>query len=111
MVAGEVPSSLGTRVEQYQNNRGGGGEHPYSGVGEGDDRNYAALRYVVGVGPNSDAGEAVDGVSVYPAVSWYQAGSLVQGQLVVGVVRDPAMSLKKSEASPLAVDPADLVSP
>ena len=48
------------------------------------------------------------GVSVDPAVSWYQAGSLVPCLLVVGVVRHPAMSEKKSEVFTLGGKPAVL---
>ena len=51
------------------------------------------------------------GVSVDHAVSWYQAMSLVPCLQVVDVVRDSAVSGKKSEASTLACEPADFVSP
>ena len=46
------------RVEQYPAWRGGGAGHPYSGVEVGV-RHSAALRGVVGVGPNSDVGGAM----------------------------------------------------
>ena len=47
------------REEQHPVRRGGGGEHPTSGVAD-DDHLRAALRGVLGVGPNSVVGE--DGV-------------------------------------------------
>ena len=53
-----------------------------------------------------DVGESVD-----PSVSWNQVGSLVPGHLAVGVVRNHAMSEKKSKVFPFADEPADLVSP
>ena len=46
------------RVKQYPAGRGGGVDHPYSGVGVGV-RYSAALRGVLGVGPNSDVGGAM----------------------------------------------------
>ena len=51
--------SDGALVEQHPNSRGGGGKHPNSGVQE-NNRHCAALCGAVGVGPNSDVGEAVD---------------------------------------------------
>ena len=47
------------REEQHPVGLGGGGEHPTSGVVD-DERLRAALRGVLGVGPNSVVGE--DGV-------------------------------------------------
>ena len=67
-VVGVLVGEGEVREEQHPVGRGGGGEHPTSGVVD-DEHLRAALRGVLGVGPNSVVGE--DGVEF---VAWRVAG-------------------------------------
>ena len=58
-VVGALVEEGDVREEQHPVGRGGGGEHPTSGVAD-DEHLRAALRGVLGVGPNSGVG--ADGV-------------------------------------------------
>ena len=51
-VVGALVEAGDVREEQHPVGRGGGGEHPTSGVAD-DEHLRAALRGVLGVGPNS----------------------------------------------------------
>ena len=55
-VVGDLVAEGEVREEQHPVGRGGGGEHPTSGVAD-DEHLCAALRGVLGVGPNSGVGE------------------------------------------------------
>ena len=58
-LSGTLLNNVGVREDQHPVWRGGGGEHPTSGVAD-DERLRAAIRGVLGVGPNSGVFE--DGV-------------------------------------------------
>ena len=55
-VVGDLVEEGESRDEQHPVGRGGGGEHPTSGAAD-DEHLRAALRGVLGVGPNSVVGE------------------------------------------------------
>ena len=55
-VVGALVEEGDVREEQHPVGRGGGGEHPTSGVAD-DEHLRAAIRGVLGVGPNSVVGE------------------------------------------------------